>query len=262
MVTVVDTATNAVTARVPVPTGPPQYLAYSPDGRRVYVSIWNQARTVAAVGVLDTATNQFLATIPVRTRPYLSAVTPDGQRLYVPNHDSGTISVIDTGTNTVTVGDQGGAEPALGGDVRGRQPGLRGQPRVQRGLGHRHIGQQHPGRGAGADQPAQPGRAPGPAAGGQRELRLGVRHDDRHQHRPGGGHRRGGQEPAGHQLGAGRPARLRGQHQRRHRLGDRRRDRDGDRDHPHRQRRRRRWPCCPTAARPTSATWATARCRC
>jgi YVTN family beta-propeller protein len=102
VVTVVDTATNTVAARVPVPTGPPQYLAYSPDGRRVYVSIWDQARTVAAVGVLDTATNQFLATIPVRTRPYLSAVTPDGQRLYVPNHDSGTISVIDTGTNTVT----------------------------------------------------------------------------------------------------------------------------------------------------------------
>ena len=72
--------------------------AYSPDGRRVYVSIWDQARTVAAVGVLDTATNQFLATIPVRTRPYLSAVTPDGQRLYVPNHDSGTVSVIDTAT--------------------------------------------------------------------------------------------------------------------------------------------------------------------
>ena len=123
VVTVVDTATNAVTARVPVPTGPPQYLAFSPDGRRVYVSIWDQARTVAAVGVLDTATNQFVATIPVRTRPYLSAVTPDGQRLYVPNHDSGTISVIDTGTNTVTVGDQGGAEPALGGDVRGRHAG-------------------------------------------------------------------------------------------------------------------------------------------
>ncbi len=58
VVTVVDTTTNAVTARVPVPTGPPQYLAYSPDGRRVYVSIWDQARTVAAVGVLDTATNQ------------------------------------------------------------------------------------------------------------------------------------------------------------------------------------------------------------
>ena len=101
VVTAVDTATNEVAARIPVPTGPPQYLAFSPDGQRVYISIWDQARTVAAVGVLDTATNTIVATIPVRTRPYLSAVTPDGQRLYVPNHDSGTVSVIDTGTNTV-----------------------------------------------------------------------------------------------------------------------------------------------------------------
>jgi YVTN family beta-propeller protein len=101
MITVLDTATNAVTATIPVPAGPPQYLAFSPTGERVYVSIWDQARTVAAVGVLDTGTNSIVATIPVRTRPYLSAVTPDGQRLYVPNHDSGTISVIDTVTNAV-----------------------------------------------------------------------------------------------------------------------------------------------------------------
>ncbi len=102
VITAVDTATNTVTATIPVPAGPPQYLTFSPDGRRVYVSIWDQARTVAAVAVLDTGTNAIMATIPVRTRPYLSATTPDGQRLYVPNHDSGTISVIDTGTNTVT----------------------------------------------------------------------------------------------------------------------------------------------------------------
>ncbi|HVH23500.1 MAG TPA: Hsp70 family protein [Pseudonocardia sp.] len=102
MITVLDTATNEVTATIPVRAGPPQYLAFSPTGERVYVSIWDQARTVAAVGVLDTATNTIVATIPVRTRPYLSAVTPDGQRLYVPNHDSGTISVIDTVTNAVT----------------------------------------------------------------------------------------------------------------------------------------------------------------
>ena len=138
VVTVVDTATNEVTATIPVPAGPPQYLAFSPDGRRVYVSIWNQARTVAAVGVLDTATNQFLATIPVRTRPYLSAVTPDGQRLYVPNHDSGTISVIDTGTNTVTVEIKVAPNPHWVEMSADGTPGLRGQPRVEPGLGHRH----------------------------------------------------------------------------------------------------------------------------
>jgi YVTN family beta-propeller protein len=102
VVTVVDTAVNTVTATIPVATGPPQYLAFSPDGRTVYVSIWNDARTIAAVGVLDTTTNSITTTIPVRTRPFLAAVTPDGKQLYVPNHDSGTISVIDTATNAVT----------------------------------------------------------------------------------------------------------------------------------------------------------------
>jgi YVTN family beta-propeller protein len=101
VVTVVDTAVDRVTATIPVPAGPPQFLAFSPDGRRVYVSIWNEARTIAAVGVLDTTSNSIIATIPVRTRPFLAAVTRDGSRLYVPNHDSGTISVIDTATNAV-----------------------------------------------------------------------------------------------------------------------------------------------------------------
>jgi YVTN family beta-propeller protein len=102
VVTVVDTAVNRVTATIPVPAGPPQFLAFSPDGRRIYVSVWNDERTIAAVGVLDTTTNSIIATIPVRTRPYLAAVTPDGTKLYVPNHDSGTVSVIDTATNAVT----------------------------------------------------------------------------------------------------------------------------------------------------------------
>ena len=102
VVTVVDTAVNKVTATIPVPAGPPQYLAFSPDGRKVYISIWNDARTIAAVGVLDTTTNTVVATIPVQTRPFLAAVTPDGKQLYVPNHDSGTVSVIDTATNAVT----------------------------------------------------------------------------------------------------------------------------------------------------------------
>ncbi|WP_246170566.1 Hsp70 family protein [Pseudonocardia hierapolitana] len=102
VVTVVDTAVNRVTATIPVAAGPPQFLSFAPNGRTIYVSIWNDARTIAAVGVLDTTTNSMVATIPVRTRPYLAAVTCDGKSLYVPNHDSGTVSVIDTATNTVT----------------------------------------------------------------------------------------------------------------------------------------------------------------
>ncbi|WP_100500913.1 Hsp70 family protein [Geodermatophilus chilensis] len=101
VVTVVDSAVDAVTATIPVPVGPPQFLSFAPDGSRLYVSVYNDERTIAAVAVIDTADNEVVATIPVRTRPYLGAVTPDGSRLFVPNHDSGSISVIDTAANAV-----------------------------------------------------------------------------------------------------------------------------------------------------------------
>jgi YVTN family beta-propeller protein len=99
VVTVVDTAVNKVTGTIRISAGPPQFLAFSPDGRKVYVSVWNTARTIAAVSVLDTTSNAIIATIPVHTRPYLAAVSPDGTRVYVPNHDTGTVSVIDATTN-------------------------------------------------------------------------------------------------------------------------------------------------------------------
>jgi YVTN family beta-propeller protein len=99
VVTVVDTAVNKVTGTIPIKVGPPQFLAFAPDGRRVYVSVWNDARTIAAVSVLDTTTNSVVATIPVHTRPFLAAVSPDGKWVYVPNHDTGTVSVIDTSTD-------------------------------------------------------------------------------------------------------------------------------------------------------------------
>lgn len=94
VVAVVDTYVNTVIATIPIAVGPPQYLTFSPDGRRVYVSVFDEARTIAAVAVLDTTTNEVLTTLPVRSRPFASAVTPDGAQLWVPNHDSGRISVI------------------------------------------------------------------------------------------------------------------------------------------------------------------------
>ncbi|HTF53959.1 MAG TPA: YncE family protein [Pseudonocardia sp.] len=101
VLTVFDTTRNAVTGTIPVPQGGPQFVAFSPDGTRAYVSIFNNNRTVNVVGVLDTASGQFLAMVPVGVRPFALGVTPDGKRVYVPNHDSGSITVIDTGTNTV-----------------------------------------------------------------------------------------------------------------------------------------------------------------
>jgi YVTN family beta-propeller protein len=100
-VTVVDTADKHVIATIPIAAGPPQFLALAPDGRTLYVSVFNDERTIHAVDVLDTGSNTVVATIPQPPRPYLPAVSPDGKRLYVPNHDVAAVSVVDTATNAI-----------------------------------------------------------------------------------------------------------------------------------------------------------------
>ena len=99
LVTVIDTAINQVTATIPTPAGPPQFLAFTPDGRKLYVTIYNDERTIHTIDVIDTASNTVIATIPQPARPFLPAVTPDEKRLFVPNHDVAAVSVIDTNTN-------------------------------------------------------------------------------------------------------------------------------------------------------------------
>ncbi|MGH3855125.1 MAG: caspase, EACC1-associated type [Pseudonocardiaceae bacterium] len=100
-ITVLDTAVNQVTATIPIPAGPPQFLAFAPDGRRLYVSIFNDQGTIHLVDVIDTSSNTVVATIPQPARPFLPAVTRDGKLLYVPNHDIASVSVVDTASNTV-----------------------------------------------------------------------------------------------------------------------------------------------------------------
>src|SRR4029079_8650439 len=101
VLSIFDTTRNAVTGTIKVAEGGPQFVSFAPDGKRAYVSIFNNARTVNVVGVLDTASNAFIATVPVGVRPFALEVTPDGKKVYVPNHDSGSITVIDTATNAV-----------------------------------------------------------------------------------------------------------------------------------------------------------------
>ncbi len=100
-ITVLDSAVNKVTATIPIPAGPPQFLAFAPGGRTLYVTIFNEQRTIHAIDVIDTASNTVVATVPQPARPFLPAVTPDGKRLFVPNHDIAAVSVIATDTNKV-----------------------------------------------------------------------------------------------------------------------------------------------------------------
>jgi len=95
-VSVLDTSNNEVTTNDIRMPGPAQFLSFSPDGRYVYVSLWDRkGGDVHAVSILDTTDNTVKKTIPVETRPFLAAVTPDGGWLYVPNHDTHTVTVID-----------------------------------------------------------------------------------------------------------------------------------------------------------------------
>jgi YVTN family beta-propeller protein len=108
-VSVIDTATNAVTATIPVGNGP-FAVAVSPDGSKVYVTNTGSNN----VSVIDTATNTVIATIPVEAS-FGVAVSPDGSRVYATTAGTASVSVINAATNAVTatipVGGAGNANP-------------------------------------------------------------------------------------------------------------------------------------------------------
>lgn len=96
-VSVVDTATNAVSATIPTDDSP-YGVATDPSGTRVFVSDVGSNQ----VSVIDTTTNAVTATIAVGAYPAGLATTPSGDRLYVTSYLGDSVSVIDTSTQTVT----------------------------------------------------------------------------------------------------------------------------------------------------------------
>jgi len=110
-VAVIDTATNAVVATVPLPAlmagGPvasTHMMAMSPDGNRVYVSTFqNSAPFTWTIVAIDTATSSVASTISVPGAARL-AVSPDSARLYVATvlNGAGSVTVVDTATNSVS----------------------------------------------------------------------------------------------------------------------------------------------------------------
>ena len=95
-VSVIDTASNAVVATVPVGAAP-FGVAVHPTNGRAYVA--NAADNT--VSVLDTATHTVLTVVSVGAAPYGVAVDPLGGWVYVTNSGDHTVSVIQVSTNTV-----------------------------------------------------------------------------------------------------------------------------------------------------------------
>jgi YVTN family beta-propeller protein len=115
--------TFAAAGSVPIAESAPSGLDVSEDGSRLYVAL-NMRH---AVGVIDTATRTMIREIPVGIYPYTTVLSKDGSKVYVSNWGgrvpgpndftdgmfsvvvdrrtgipvSGTVSVIDTASNTV-----------------------------------------------------------------------------------------------------------------------------------------------------------------
>jgi len=127
-VSVIDTATNNVVAVTVGTAGSdsgsdPAGIAVSPTGSHVYVTILREDK----VKVIDTTNYTVVATVqlPANSRPYGVAVDPTGARVFVGNSDSGgvgSVSVIDTATNTAGAAVAVGVSPLVFGTfVAGEQ---------------------------------------------------------------------------------------------------------------------------------------------
>lgn len=98
-VSVIDTATNAVSETIVDSGGSSPYMAaVAFDGTRGYVT--NSVQNTLTV--IDTPTNTVDRSIPVGSHPAGVAGAPGGGFVYVTNYGDGTVSVVDTATLTVT----------------------------------------------------------------------------------------------------------------------------------------------------------------
>lgn len=74
-------------------------LAVAPDGERVYVAVTSDG-TANWLEVFDTARGEFVASVPVGARPFEVLVAPDGAWVASIDHDSFSVTVVDTATLT------------------------------------------------------------------------------------------------------------------------------------------------------------------
>ena len=121
-VSVIDTASNAVSSTINLKTVSPTAVRFNPDGTRAYVLNSVQPSPTGGFGtvsVIDTATNSVIASIGVDNTPIGMAVSPDGTQVFVTNSGfsnttnvpGNSVSVIDAVANQVTATLDAGSTP-------------------------------------------------------------------------------------------------------------------------------------------------------
>ncbi|MFI1993995.1 beta-propeller fold lactonase family protein [Actinoplanes sp. NPDC020271] len=88
----VDAASKKVSS-VAVPNTP-RFLALSPDGSRLYVSMFENDFSANALAVIDTAKRSVIASVPTGPRPFEPAIAPDG-RVWLPIHNGARVEIYD-----------------------------------------------------------------------------------------------------------------------------------------------------------------------
>ncbi|HXQ20895.1 MAG TPA: YncE family protein, partial [Candidatus Acidoferrales bacterium] len=100
---VVDPKTGDITNSVtPANLGVFDALAVSPDGHQVYVGTTGTDGISGGIVVVDTTIPEVINTIQLPNEPAGFAFSPDGTVAYAAVPDSGDVSVIDTGSMSVT----------------------------------------------------------------------------------------------------------------------------------------------------------------
>ena len=109
----IDTATGKVTSTVPVNNHEPGPSATSPDGLSLYVPNHNMVQGGAGDNILDVinlATKK-VQSIPVKANPHWAVVDNKNGRLYVTNHMSALVTVLNAKTNQIINTIQTGETP-------------------------------------------------------------------------------------------------------------------------------------------------------
>ena len=95
-VAVIDTGSDRVLGRVPVPTGP-HGIVITPDGRWVFVSSDGDSK----VSIIDTSSDSLVASIEVGASPHGLAITPDGRLVLAAVFGASAVAFIDTASRQV-----------------------------------------------------------------------------------------------------------------------------------------------------------------